>query len=60
MVDVRPRSAAERRTVRRQARTEAGRVRARRRLVLVPDRRARAPQIAAICGARAGDPGRWR
>jgi len=48
MVDVRPLSEAERRTVRRQARTEVGRVSERMRLVLVSDRHYSVPQIAAI------------
>ncbi len=48
MVYVRPLSEAERRDLRRRARTEVGRVSERIRMVLLSDRRYGVPQIAAI------------
>jgi transposase len=52
MVYVRPLSDAERRELKRRARTEVGRVSERIRMVLLSDRRYSVPQIAAIfeCG----------
>ena len=49
MVYVRPLSDAERRDVRRRARTDGGRVSERIRMVRLSDRRSDVPQIAVLC-----------